>query len=283
MNYLPSYLTPALIEQQVAIALAEDIGSGDLTAQLIPATTPLTAQILCREEAVICGQLWAEAAFRQLDPTLKIEWQSGEAAWVEANQSIATLSGSARAILTAERTALNFLQLLSGVATTTRRYVEVVRQLESTVAILDTRKTIPGLRLAQKYAVLCGGGQNHRLGLYDAVLIKENHIAAAGSIAAAVTQAQRLGQGRWIEVEVETLAELEQALTAGVSRILLDNMDYTTVREAVAITAGRAELELSGGVTLEQLPHLVPLGVDSISVGALTKQIQPIDLSLRFS
>ncbi|QEP43656.1 carboxylating nicotinate-nucleotide diphosphorylase [Ectothiorhodospiraceae bacterium BW-2] len=282
-SQFPAYLSPLLIEQQVAAALAEDIGSGDLTAELISGEEVVEATILCRDSATLCGIPWAKAAFYQCHASIEQQWWVADGESVAGASELARLRGPAGALLTAERTALNFMQLLSGVASLTRRFVEQAHRVNPAVDILDTRKTIPGLRLAQKYAVLCGGGKNHRIGLYDAILIKENHIAAAGSIAAAITRAQQRYPEVLIEIEVETLQELQQALDSGCQRILLDNMSPELIAEAVAITAGAAELEVSGGVTLQQLPAIAALGVRYISVGAITKQVEPVDLSMRLN
>lgn len=261
-------------------ALDEDIGAGDLTAALIPAEARARARVLCREQAVICGQAWFTEVFRQLDPDVAVEWSVAEGAEVAAGTVVCRLHGPARAILTGERTALNFLQTLSATATRTRAFV---RAVEGTGAqILDTRKTLPGLRLAQKYAVACGGGRNHRLGLYDGILIKENHIMAAGSITAAVAAARRLHPGVSVEVETENLAELEEALAAGADVVMLDDYTLEDMREAVRRTAGRAKLEVSGGVSLERVRELAETGVDYISVGGLTKDVKAVDLSMRF-
>ena len=270
------------IERNVSAALEEDVSTGDLTAGLIPAAEIATARIITRADITVCGTAWADACFRRLDASMKIEWSCADGTPLEAGQTLCTLSGSARALLTGERTALNFLQLLSGIATTTRRYVDAV---EGTRAkILDTRKTLPGLRLAQKYAVLSGGGTNHRMGLYDAILIKENHIAAAGGVAAAMKTALAAAPpGVWIQVEVETLNQLQIALDAGARLILLDNMDTAQMRAAVAYTAGRAELEASGGITLDNVRQIAETGVDRISIGSLTKDVRAADLSMRFN
>jgi len=270
------------IERNVSAALEEDVSTGDLTAGLIPAAEIATARIITRADITVCGTAWADACFRRLDALMKIEWSCADGTPLEAGQTLCTLSGSARALLTGERTALNFLQLLSGIATTTRRYVDAV---EGTRAkILDTRKTLPGLRVAQKYAVLSGGGTNHRMGLYDAILIKENHIAAAGGVAAAMKTALAAAPpGVWIQVEVETLDQLQIALDAGARLILLDNMDTAQMRTAVAYTAGRAELEASGGITLDNVRQFAETGVDRISIGSLTKDVRAADLSMRFN
>ena len=270
------------IERNVSAALEEDVSTGDLTAGLIPAAEIATARIITRADITVCGTAWADACFRRLDALMKIEWSCADGTPLEAGQTLCTLSGSARALLTGERTALNFLQLLSGIATTTRSYVDAV---EGTRAkILDTRKTLPGLRVAQKYAVLSGGGTNHRMGLYDAILIKENHIAAAGGVAAAMKTALAAAPaGVWIQVEVETLDQLQIALDAGARLILLDNMDTAQMRAAVAYTAGRAELEASGGITLDNVRQIAETGVDRISIGSLTKDVRAADLSMRFN
>lgn len=269
------------IERNVSAALAEDVGSGDLTVLLIPADKTARAQIVCKTSAVVCGQAWFETCFRKLDPAVTITWPVAEGAHVDAGTRICEIRGQARALLTAERSALNFLQMLSAVATTTRRYVEAVAGTRA--AIVDTRKTLPGLRLAQKYAVKTGGGVNHRLGLYDGILIKENHIAAAGGVAAALRQAQKIAPREvWIQIEVETLDQLREALAAGAKMILLDNMNPDQMREAVKIAAGRAQLEASGGITLENVRTIAETGVDRISIGSLTKDIKAIDLSMRF-
>ena len=270
------------IERNVSAALEEDVSTGDLTAGLIPAAEIATARIITRADITVCGTAWADACFRRLDASMKIEWSCADGTPLEAGQTLCTLSGSARALLTGERTALNFLQLLSGIATTTRRYVDAV---EGTRAkILDTRKTLPGLRLAQKYAVLSGGGTNHRMGLYDAILIKENHIAAAGGVAAAMKTALAAAPpGVWIQVEVETLDQLQIVLDAGARLILLDNMKTAQMRAAVAYTAGRAELEASGGITLDNVRQIAETGVDRISIGSLTKDVRAADLSMRFN
>ena len=269
---------PAHIADEVRRALAEDLGSGDVTAALVP-TRPATATIVAKEAAVLCGAPWAEACFRALDPAARIEWRHVDGSRMAAGDIVCQVRCESRALLSAERSALNFLQTLSGTATITAQYVDAVAGTGAT--ILDTRKTIPGLRLAQKYAVRCGGGRNHRLGLYDAVRVKENHIAAAGSIAAAVAAARRLAPGLLLEVEVESLDELAQALGAGVDRVLLDDFAADALREAVRITAGRCPLEVSGGVDLARVRAIAETGVDFISIGALTKHVRAVDLSLR--
>lgn len=275
----PDPLTAAEIEAQVAAALAEDLGSGDPTAALVPAQRRASGRVLARGDAVLCGRDWFDAVFRQVNAEVEVRWQAGDGDRVTAGQLLCALQGPARALLTGERTALNFLQLLSGTATRTRIYVDAVAG--TAAHILDTRKTLPGLRLAQKYAVRCGGGHNHRIGLYDGILIKENHIRAAGSIGAAVAQAQAApGSARFIEVEVENLDELAQALDAGAQRVLLDNFSLDALRQAVMLNAGRARLEASGGVNLDTVRAIAETGVDDISVGALTKDVQATDLSL---
>jgi nicotinate-nucleotide pyrophosphorylase (carboxylating) len=269
------------IERNVRAALAEDVGGGDLTAPLIPSGKRVRAAVLCRQRAVVCGQPWFERALRELDSAVEIAWDVPEGATVAAGTRVCSLQGDARALLAAERVALNFLQTLSGVATVTRRHVEAVAGTRA--KIVDTRKTLPGLRLAQKYAVRVGGGSNHRMGLYDAMLIKENHITAAGGIRQAVTQARKLERrGDWIQVEVENLGQLKEALDAGATMILLDNMDIARMREAVNIAGGRAELEASGGITLDNIRAIAETGVHRISVGALTKDVKAADFSMRF-
>jgi nicotinate-nucleotide pyrophosphorylase (carboxylating) len=270
-----------LIADMVRRALAEDLGAGDLTASLVGPERLCRAQLLCRQHAVLCGCAWFDEAFRQLDPRVRIDWEIRDGESVRANQIVCRLQGPARTVLSGERTALNFLQALSGTATLTRRYAE--RLAGTRARLLDTRKTLPGWRLAQKYAVRCGGGHNHRLGLYDGILIKENHIRSAGSIGAVLAAAQASAPaGILLEIEVRDLDELRQALRAGAGRVLLDNFDLDGLRRAVAETAGRAELEASGGVTLENLRAVAETGVDCISVGAITKNIEAVDLSLLF-
>jgi nicotinate-nucleotide pyrophosphorylase (carboxylating) len=278
----PDTHTLAAIAGQVRVALDEDVGAGDLTAGLIPADAQATARVVSREAAVVCGRDWFDAVFRQLDPSVQVAWQVGDGDAVGADQMLCELAGPARAILTGERCALNFLQTLSGTATATRRFVDALG--DGHTRLLDTRKTLPGLRLAQKYAVRCGGGHNHRKGLYDAVLIKENHIAAAGSLTAAVQAARRqTPAGTPIEVEVETLDQLREALAAGAPQILLDNFSLPMMRDAVVVAAGKATLEASGGVAMDQLRAIADTGVDFISVGALTKHLRAVDLSMRVS
>lgn len=270
----------AEIDRNVSAALVEDIGGGDLTALLTPAGRQSTGTVISRDEAVLAGQAWFDACFQQLDPEVEIDWSASDGEQIEPGQTLCEIRADTRALLTAERTALNFLQLLSGTATTTRRYVDAIAGTGA--RIVDTRKTLPGLRLAQKYAVRCGGGANHRLGLYDGILIKENHIIAAGGISRALDQARPLaGATVFVQVEVETLEQLAEALDCGATMILLDNMDLTQMREAVAINDGRAELEASGGVRLETVRAIAETGVNRISIGNLTKDVRAIDLSLR--
>ncbi|MCB2019048.1 MAG: carboxylating nicotinate-nucleotide diphosphorylase [Hydrogenophaga sp.] len=271
----------ALARNDVDRALAEDVGPGDLTAALVDRSRPARARILAREPAVICGRPWVEAAVLACDTSARMSWHVAEGARCEADQVILHIEGNAQSLLTAERTALNFLQLLSAVATKTAEYVETVKGTRA--AIVDTRKTIPGLRLAQKYAVKTGGGVNHRIGLYDAVLIKENHISAAGGVAAVLQRVKETApNARFVEIEVETLAQLDEALDSGASMVLLDNMDIPTLTEAVRRNAGRAILEISGGVNLQTVRALAETGVDRISIGALTKDVKAIDFSMRF-
>jgi nicotinate-nucleotide pyrophosphorylase (carboxylating) len=267
-----------IVAQDVARALAEDLGSGDVTAALLPDVAD-TAYLLCKEEAVVAGRPWFDGCHRALDPAVTIDWRVQEGERVAAGTVLATLSGRARALVSGERASLNFMQTLSGTATTTAAYVEAVRGTGA--KILDTRKTLPGLRLAQKYAVRCGGGSNHRIGLFDTVMLKENHIRAAGSLAAAVRAARAAQPTLPLVVEVETLAQLEEALGAGCDRILIDDFDAATRREAVRIADGRIPLEVSGGVSLETVRSIAEDGVDCISVGGLTKHVHAIDLSLK--
>jgi len=275
LRALPDSL-PVIVEA----ALEEDIGDGDITAFLIPEDSQARATVICREPAVIAGTAWFDEVFAQLDPEIQIQWQVEDGDQVSADTLLCSLHGDARSLLTGERTALNFLQTLSATATCVRQYVNAV---EGTgVTILDTRKTIPGLRDAQKYAVTCGGGENHRHGLYDGILIKENHIMAAGSIAQAVATARDLDTELAIEVEVENLDELQQALTAGADIVLLDNMNNDMLRQAVAINKSQAKLEASGNVNLQTIRGIAETGVDFISIGGLTKDIKAIDLSMRF-
>jgi nicotinate-nucleotide pyrophosphorylase (carboxylating) len=268
------------IERNVSTALAEDIGSGDLTALLTPAGQPARGIVVSREEAVLCGTAWFDACFRRLDENARVRWHAGDGERIHAGQMLCEIDADTRALLTAERAALNFLQLLSGTATVTGRFVDAVAGTRA--KIVDTRKTLPGLRLAQKYAVRCGGGTNHRLGLYDGILIKENHIMAAGGVAPALAQARALAPaGVFIQIEVENLLQLEEALAADAKMILLDNMDLAQMRRAVALTAGRAVLEASGGVDLSKVRAIAETGVDRISIGSLTKDVRAVDLSLR--
>ncbi|WP_313085522.1 carboxylating nicotinate-nucleotide diphosphorylase [Pseudomonas sp.] len=269
------------IENTVRRALSEDIGMGDVTAQLIPVERLAHAAVITREAAVISGTAWVDAVFRQLDPRVAVHWRVVDGERVSADQVLFHLEGPARALLTGERTALNFLQTLSGVATRCRHYADLVE--DTGVRLLDTRKTIPGLRLAQKYAVTCGGCHNHRIGLYDAFLIKENHIAACGGIAEAIAAAHRIAPGTPVEVEVESLDELEQALRAGADVVMLDELSLDDMRAAVGLAAGRAKLEASGGISDETLRMIAETGVDYISIGALTKHVRAIDLSMRLT
>jgi len=268
-----------VIAEDVARALREDVGRGDLTASLLPSDRVGRARLISRDPAILAGRGWFDEVFRQVDVGVQIEWHCHEGSELKAGDLVCSLHGRAASILTAERTALNFLQTLSGVATATAAYV---REVEGTgVRILDTRKTIPGLRQAEKYAVTCGGGHNHRMGLFDAILIKENHITAQGSIAEALHKAQQLYPGVEIEIEVESLSELNQALEAGARRILLDNFSLEELREAVSLNAARARLEASGGVNLETVRKIAETGVDDISIGAITKNLLSVDFSLR--
>ncbi len=267
------------IEQNVKAALQEDIGDGDITAQLIPESEHATARVISREHATISGTAWVDEVFRQVDAGMDISWNVKDGDQVTPNQALFTVTGSARSILTAERAALNFLQTLSGTATISQQYADKVATTQ--VKLLDTRKTIPGLRLAQKYAVTCGSCYNHRIGLYDAFLIKENHIMACGGIKAAIETAQKTAPGKPVEIEVETLEQLHEALAADADIIMLDNFTLEQMREAVAITNGRAKLEASGNITDETLVPIAETGVDYISIGALTKHCRAVDLSLR--
>ncbi len=270
-----------LAQADVALALAEDVGEGDLTAALVDPARRARARVLARESAVVCGAPWVQAAVAALDPTAQITWHVPEGQRCAPDQVVLEIEGHAQALLTAERTALNFLQLLSAVATKTAEYVQAVAGTRA--QIVDTRKTLPGLRLAQKYAVTVGGGTNHRMGLYDAVLIKENHIEAAGGVTPVLQRVQATApDAKFVQIEVETLAQLEEALQAGAQMILLDNMDLPTLREAVRLNAGRAILENSGGVNLNSVRALAETGVDRISIGALTKDVKAIDYSMRF-
>jgi nicotinate-nucleotide pyrophosphorylase (carboxylating) len=272
---------PTDLPAQVRAALAEDIGSGDVTAALVPADARLKATVITREDCLLCGTAWFDAVFASLDRGVRIDWQHQDGDHVSAGATLCTLEGPARALLTGERSALNFLQLLSGTATEARRYADAVAG--TPCLVLDTRKTLPGLRTAQKYAVRVGGCGNHRMGLYDMVLIKENHIAAAGGIAAAVESARRTAPGIRVEVEVESLAELDEALAAGADIVMLDEFSLADLRTAVTRTAGRARLEASGSVDLARLRALAETGVDFVSVGSLTKHVRAVDLSMRFA
>jgi nicotinate-nucleotide pyrophosphorylase (carboxylating) len=272
---------PDDIRETVRRALAEDVGTGDLTAALIPAGAQAEAEVVTREQAVLCGTAWFDEVFRQVDKRTSVTWNARDGDAIHAGQILCALRGPARALLTGERSALNFLQLLSGTTTLVREYVDAVRGTRAVV--LDTRKTVPGLRRAQKYAVTCGGGQNHRMGLYDAILIKENHIAAAGSIAAALRAARASAPpGVTVEIEVENLAQLREALDAGAGRILLDNFKIEELKTAVREADGRAKLEASGGVNLANIRAIAETGVDFISIGGITKNVMAVDLSLRF-
>ena len=269
------------IRRNVAAALAEDVGSGDATAPLTPLGRPAQASVICRQEAVVCGQPWFDACFRKLDARARVTWLVKEGAKVGPGTRVCEVRGKARALLAAERSAINFLQMLSAVATATRRLVDAAAGTRA--KIVDTRKTLPGLRVAQKYAVRMGGGANHRMGLYDAMLIKENHIAAAGGVRQALAQAKKAAKrGVWVQIEVESLDQLREALEAGAKMILLDNMTPETMHEAVRIAGDRAELEASGGITLENVRKIAETGVHRISSGTLTKDIKAVDFSMRF-
>ena len=279
------YPLAAEITRNVAAALAEDVGAGDLTASLVPGERRVKATVICREPGVVCGTAWFDACVTQCDPSARISWQVVDGERIAANQLLCEIEGNGRALLTAERSALNFLQLLSAVASKARIYADAIAGTRAQV--VDTRKTLPGLRIAQKYAVRAGGGGNHRLALWDAILIKENHIHAAGGIPQAMAAAQSVAAGaggrcKFIQVEVENLDELRQALAAGARMILLDNFDNALLREAVDLNAGRAVIEASGNVTLETIRNIAETGVDRISVGALTKDVKALDLSMRF-
>jgi len=270
-----------VVERDVSAALAEDVGGGDVSAMLLPEEATARALVICRQEAVLCGQAWFEACFRRLDAGVNVSWQAVEGAKLATGARICEIRGKARALLTAERTALNFLQTLSAVASATRRYVDAVAGTRA--KILDTRKTLPGLRFAQKYAVRTGGGTNHRMGLYDAILIKENHIAAAGGIETVLAAARKeTAPGIWMQIEVENLSQLRKALDAGATLILLDNMNLDQMREAVRLAGERAELEASGGITLENVRSVAETGVHRISIGGLTKDLRAVDFSMRF-
>jgi nicotinate-nucleotide pyrophosphorylase (carboxylating) len=267
----------AAFEQNILAALLEDVGTGDLTGQLVPAEAHVSANVIVREQAVLCGAPWFEGVMLAVDPELEISWNYAEGDLMEANSVVCTIAGGARSLLTAERAALNFLQLLSGVASATRKYVDVVAGTKA--RILDTRKTLPGLRQAQKYAVRVGGGHNQRMALYDGILIKENHIAAAGGVGAALGEA--MGAKVPVQIEVETLDQLREALDAGATSVLLDNFDLAKMREAVELTAGRALLEASGGINMDTVRAIAETGVDRISIGSLTKDVRATDYSLR--
>lgn len=269
----------AALAANVQAAIAEDVGTGDLTGLLIPSDKPVRARVIVRESAVLCGQPWFDACMAAVDARLQVRWLKEEGARMAPDDVVCEIAGPARALLTAERPSLNFLQLLSGVATATRRYADLIAGTRARV--LDTRKTLPGLRLAQKYAVRIGGGENQRLALYDGILIKENHIAAAGSITAAMQAALALGTDASVQIEVESIAELEEALAAGAKSVLIDNFTVPMMREAVEINRGRALLEVSGGVNAESIREFAETGVDRISVGALTKDVRATDYSLR--
>ncbi|WP_028225961.1 carboxylating nicotinate-nucleotide diphosphorylase [Paraburkholderia ferrariae] len=269
----------AAIARNIADALAEDVGTGDQTGRLVPADEMRDARIIVRQEAVLCGVLWFDGVMRSVDPRIEVRWHYREGDRMSADSTVCSLRGPARALLTAERNAMNFLQLFSGVATATRRYVDAIAHTKT--RIVDTRKTLPGLRLAQKYAVRVGGGANQRLALYDGILIKENHIAAAGGVGAAMDAALALNAGVPIQIEVETLAQLDEALAHGATSILLDNFSFDAMRDAVRLTAGRAVLEGSGGVNFETVRTIAETGVDRISIGALTKDVRATDYSMR--
>jgi nicotinate-nucleotide pyrophosphorylase (carboxylating) len=271
---------PRVIKDMVVSALAEDIGAGDVSANIIPKDLHVNAVLITREDAVLCGTQWVEEVFRVLDAQVSLKWRHQDGDTVHAGHELCVLEGPAHALLTGERVALNFLQTLSGTATRTRRYVDQVR--DTGARILDTRKTIPGWRLAQKYAVTCGGGVNHRMGLFDAMLLKENHIAAAGSIRAAAATARAVHPGLLLEVEVEHLSQLDEVLASGVDRILLDNFAIEEIRAAVRVIAGRCPIEVSGGVTLENVRAVAKTGVSFISIGDITKNVIALDLSVRF-
>lgn len=267
------------IQPIIDLALAEDIGSGDLSAQLIPEEAIASAQVIVKEPAIICGRPWFDQTFHTLDPTIALHWHVQEGEAVEQGTRLVSLKGPARALLSGERTALNFLQTLSGTATLTHQYVQALGQ--SNTRLLDTRKTFPGLRLAQKYAVQCGGGHNHRMGMYDMIMLKENHIAAAGGMTPVVQLARKMFPNIQVEVETETLDEVQEALSAGADIIMLDNFSLEMIQQAVRLVNGQAKLEISGNVTIETLPKLAQVGVDYISTGAITKHVRAIDLSMR--
>lgn len=274
-----NHLLPKAINEQVTNALQEDIGEGDITAQLIPKGTISNARIITRSAGIFCGKEWANETFKQLHPDINLRWHIDDGDTMRVNQQLVTLAGPARALLTGERTALNFMQLLSGTATTSHEFMSLIRGTKA--KLLDTRKTIPGLRIAQKYAVLCGGCQNHRLGLFDAYLIKENHITACGSISQAIETARQLYRSKLIEVEVETLEQLDEALAAKPDIVMLDNFDYEAMRQAVSLSQGKVKLEVSGNVSMQTVKTIAETGVDYISIGAMTKHVKAIDLSMR--
>jgi len=269
----------AVIVDDVRRALNEDVGDGDITASLIPAENLASASIITREAAIFCGRAWADEVVRQVDPQIQIEWLVADGNQLMADQTLCRLNGPARGMLTAERCMLNFIQTLSATATRSRYFADMVK--DKAVKLLDTRKTLPGLRMAQKYAVTCGGCHNHRIGLFDAFLIKENHIAACGGIAAAINQANRIAPGKPVEVEVESLEELQQALDAGADIVMLDELSLDDMRKAVSLTAGKAALEASGGINETTLRSVAETGVDYISIGSLTKDVKAVDLSMR--
>ena len=276
------HLLEETVTDDVTRALREDVGTGDLTARLIPESRGATARLMTRQDGVLCGVEWFNRTFDELDPEVEIFWHHKDGEEVAAGTSLVEVEGHARALLTGERTAINFVQLLSGVATRARQFVKAVQGTRA--RIVDTRKTLPGLRIAQKYAVHCGGAQNHRIGLYDGILIKENHIMAAGNLAAAVKQALHdVPEGTMLQVEVETMDQLREALDVGAPLILLDNFDAPKMREAVALVGDRAELEASGGITLENVRAIAETGVHRISIGSLTKDVKALDLSMRFT
>ncbi|MEO5559320.1 MAG: carboxylating nicotinate-nucleotide diphosphorylase [Dokdonella sp.] len=277
----PAVVLPSheLIARDVCRALEEDVGSGDVTADLLPSAARARARVITRESAVLCGRAWFDECFHQIDPATRIEWQAADGERVAAGALLCHIEGMARSLVTAERSALNFLQALSGTATVTSTYVDAARGTRAT--ILDTRKTLPGLRLAQKYAVRVGGGSNHRIGLYDAILIKENHVVSAGSIAAAIQRARALHPDLLVETEVENFAELREALDAGADRIMLDEFELHELAKAVAEVGGRVPLEVSGSVALDRVRAIAETGVDYISIGALTKHVRAVDLSMR--
>jgi len=271
----------AAFEANILASLLEDVGTGDLTGMLVPIDTRVQARVMVREQAVLCGAPWFEGVMMAIDQDIEIDWQYAEGDAMAADSTVCTIVANPRSLLTAERAALNFLQLLSGVATATRKYVDVIAGTNA--AILDTRKTLPGLRQAQKYAVRVGGGKNQRMALYDGILIKENHIAAAGGVTKALQAATDLNSGAPVQIEVETIAQLEEALAAGVKSVLLDNFDLGMMRDAVRVNAGRALLEASGGINMDTVRAIAETGVDRISIGSLTKDVRATDYSLRIT